>query len=585
MREIFAKWRTSGPHEPISDFPGDNFRRGGPGEVAGKELTMTTEVGSQTGLKKEMSRLDLTMAGLGAIIGSGWLFGVLYAANDAGPAAIVAWLIGGVAVALIGLVYAELSGMIPEAGGIARYPHFTHGSLTGFMMGWAAFIAYATVPAIEAEAVIQYAEHYIPSFANSSLTRFVAEAILLVIFFLINYYGVRAFAKTNTVVTSIKFIMPTLTVLVFLFVAPHWSNLHYHAASPSIPGGFAPFGLTGILKAVALSGVVFAFLGFRQAVDLAGEARNPQRDAPRAIMTAIGIAIVLYALLQVVFIIGVPTSDLTKGWAALSFSGPFAQVASALGLGWLATLLYADAVLSPAGTGNVYLASTARVVYALANNHYLHPVFRKLNPRSAVPLLGLVATLVVGILALLPFPTWQSLVGVISAATVFTYMIGPISASVLRRTHDDAHRPFRLGGISVISPLAFVMGTLIIYWTGWNIDWKLVVAILAGSIIYAIVASRPGTSLDRVDGAAFKSAAWLLLYLVFLLAMTYFGSSAFGAPYNHGKGLIEYPLVLVVVVVAALIFYWAGVASGRSTDAGDAAVAQAAVNGLATEGE
>ena len=545
---------------------------------------MKSEVGSPVGLKKEMSRLDLTMAGLGAIIGSGWLFGVLYAANDAGPAAIVSWLIGGAAVALIGLVYAELSGMLPEAGGIARYPHFTHGSLTGFMMGWAAFIAYATVPAIEAEAVVQYAEHYIPSFASSTLARFVAEAVLLVIFFLINYYGVKAFAKTNTVVTSIKFIMPTLTVLVFLFVAPHWSNLSYHATSASIPGGFAPFGVTGILKAVALSGVVFAFLGFRQAVDLAGEARNPQRDAPRAIITAIAIAIVLYALLQVVFIIGVPVADLSKGWAALNFSGPFAQVASALGLGWLATLLYADAVLSPAGTGNVYLASTARVVYALANNKYLHPVFRKLNPRSSVPFLGLIATLIVGVLALLPFPTWQSLVGVISAATVFTYMIGPISASVLRKTHDDAHRPFRLGGLSVISPLAFVMGTLIIYWTGWNIDWKLVVAILVGTVIYAIAASRSGTSLQKVDGASMKSAAWLVLYLVFLLAMTYFGSSAFGAPYNHGKGLIEYPLDLVVVAVAGFIFFYAGVASGRRTEESEAAVANAAANRAATEG-
>ncbi|MDA8396854.1 MAG: APC family permease, partial [Actinomycetota bacterium] len=265
-------------------------------------------------------------------------------------------------------------------------------------------------------------------------------------------------------------------------------------------------------------------------------------------------------------------------------SGPFAQVASALGLGWLATLLYADAVLSPAGTGNVYLASTARVVYALANNKYLHPVFRKLNPRSSVPFLGLIATLIVGILALLPFPTWQSLVGVISAATVFTYMIGPISASVLRKTHDDAHRPFRLGGLSVISPLAFVMGTLIIYWTGWNIDWKLVLAILVGTIIYAIAASRSGTSLQKVDGASMKSAAWLVLYLVFLLAMTYFGSSAFGAPYNHGKGLIEYPLDLVVVAVAGFIFFYAGVASGRRTEESEAAVANAAANRLTTEG-
>ena len=545
---------------------------------------MSIKVPEAVKFKKDMSRLDLTMAGLGAIIGSGWLFGVLYAANYAGPAAVIGWLIGGVAVALISLVYAELSGMLPEAGGIARYPHFTHGSLTGFMMGWAAFIAYTTVPAIEAEAVIQYSEHYIPTFTHSTLDRFIAEAALLVLFFAINAFGVKAFAKTNTTVTMIKFIMPTLTVLVFLFVAGHWGNFNAHfAPAAKLPGGFAPFGVTGILKSVALSGIVFAYLGFRQAVDLAAEAKNPQRDAPRAILTAVGIAIVLYAMLQVVFIAGVAPSALAKGWAALSFTGPFAQVASALGLGWLATLLYADAVISPAGTGNVYLASTARVLYALGNNRYLPAPFRKLNERTAVPVVGLVVTLLFGILALLPFPTWQSLVGVISAATVFTYMIGPISAAVLRKTHSEAYRPFNLTALHAVAPLAFIIGTLIIYWTGWNIDWKLIVAVLGGTAIFSIAASRPATTLDHLDAASFKSSIWLIVYLLAMLAMTYFGSSDFGAPYNHGKGLIQYPLDLVVVVVMAIIFYYWGVSSGRQTDASVAAFEQIESDRLSAE--
>ncbi len=544
---------------------------------------MSIKIPSPVKLKKDMSRLDLTMAGLGAIIGSGWLFGVLYAANDAGPAAVIAWIIGGIAVALIALVYAELSGMLPQSGGIARYPHFTHGSLTGFMMGWAAFIAYTTVPAIEAEAVIQYSEHYINFFANSKINSFIAEAILMIIFWAINAYGVKAFAKTNTVVTTIKFIMPSATILIFLFAAGHWGNYSLHLApAAKVPGGFAPFGVAGILKAVGLSGIVFSFLGFRQAVDLAGEAKNPQRDVPRAILLAVGIAIVLYTLLQVVFIAGIAPSALSKGWAALNFSGPFAQVASALGLGWLATLLYADAVLSPAGTGNVYLASTSRVLYALGNNRYLPAPFRKLNARSAVPTFGLLIALIFGIAALAPFPTWSSLVGVISSATVFTYMIGPISLHVLRKTEPEAKRPFRLAGMEVIAPLAFVIGTLVIYWTGWAIDWKLIVAVLGGSAIYAIASSGKNTTLNRVDAASFKSAIWLIVYLLAMLAMTYFGSATFGAQYNHGKGLIHYPLDLVVVVAMALVFYYWGVASGRKTEDGVEALKQVADDQLAS---
>lgn len=525
-----------------------------------------------------MTRLDLTMAGLGAIIGSGWLFGSLVASQMAGPASVFGWLIGGFAVLLIGLVYAELSGMLPEAGGIARYPHFTHGSLTGWMMGWGAFLAYSSVPAIEAEAVTQYASHYIPVLEPSAKSHalvtpagLAVNVALVIVFFIINSLGVKVFAKTNTTVTLLKAIMPTATVIVFLIAAHNWGNV----TSPTT-GGFAPFGVAGVLKAVGLSGIIFAFLGFRQAVDLAGEAKNPQRDVPRAIVTAIGFAIVLYALLQLVFIAALPHSSLTHGWANVSFSAPFAQVASALSLGWLAILLYADAVISPAGTGNGYTASSARVLYALGNNRYLPSVFTSVSSANGAPLLSLAVGATFSALFLLPFPSWASLVGVISAATVFTYIIGPVSAGVLRRTHPDARRPFRLAGMGVISPAAFVIGTLIIYWTGWKTDWKLVVAILGGTIIWAIAsAGAKEGSLHKVDAASVASAAWLLVYLVFILAATYFGSARFGSPYNHSKGLVHYPFDLVGVAVVSLAFYYWGVASGRATPDGEAALEEA----------
>ena len=90
---------------------------------------------SGTGFRRELSLLDLTMASMGAVIGSGWLFGSLHAANRAGPSALFSWVIGGIAVMLIGLVYAELGAMAPEAGGIVRYPQYSHGSLVSFLMG------------------------------------------------------------------------------------------------------------------------------------------------------------------------------------------------------------------------------------------------------------------------------------------------------------------------------------------------------------------------------------------------------------------------------------------------------------------
>jgi amino acid transporter len=518
------------------------------------------------GLKKEMSRLDLTMASLGAIIGSGWLFGALYGANTAGPAAIISWIVGGIAVLLIGLVYAELGGMLPESGAIARYPHYTHGHLTGFIMGWGAWIAYASVPAIEAEAVMQYAGHWVPGMWNTTTSLptplgTLVAALLMLAFFVLNYFGVRLFARVNTTVTFIKFIMPTLTILVFLFSGLHWSNLSSH--------GFAPYGTSGILQAVATSGIIFAYLGFRQAVDLAGEARNPQKDVPISIITAIFIAIVLYTLLQLVFLGGVPVADLAKGWANVKFEAPFAQVATALNLGWLALLLYADAILSPAGTGNIYTASTARVIYALAHNKYLPVALTKVDERTGIPRAALLVAFILGLLFLLPFPAWQSLVGLVSSATVFTYIIGPVSAAVLRRTHPDAHRPYTLGGMKIIAPIAFVIGSLIVYWTGWNIDWKLLVALLVGVVLYYIFAAIIPDQIQRPDPQSTRAGIWLVVYLFVLLGESYFGSSNFGAPAN----LIHYPLDLVVVIVLALVFYYWGVGSGLKTQMTDDAVA------------
>jgi amino acid transporter len=528
-------------------------------------------------LRREMSYLDLSFAGLGAIIGSGWLFAVLYAAQTAGPAAIISWVIGGVACLFIALVYAELSGFLPEAGGATRYPQYSHGPLVGFIVSWAAFIAYASVPAIEAEAVVQYASHYIKGFGktvNGSFdahqpVAFIVEAVLLVVFFLLNVYGVKLYAKVNSFVTFLKFLTPTLTILVVLFVAKDWSN--YSAPATH---GFAPYGTAGVLVAVSTAGIVFSFLGFRQAVEMAAEAKNPQRDAPRAILTALLAGMAVYVLLQVVFIAAIPKGDLTHGWAALSLSSPFAQVASAIGLGWLATILYADAVLSPSGTGLVYFASTPRVILGSARNGYLGRSWKKISDKTGIPLIPTIATLIASAIFLLPFPTWQDLVGVISSATVFTYIMGPVSLAVFRRHHGSAPRPYRLGGASIISPIAYVMGALIIYWSGWETVWKLTVGYAIGIIIYLIV-SAARHDLAKIDLKAWKQGIWLVAFIAVSLLETYFGSARFGGQYNKLHGLIHYPWDLVVVIVLAIGFYYWGVASGSGSKQTDEAIERA----------
>lgn len=521
------------------------------------------QVKNSNGLKRELSLLDLTMASLSGIIGSGWLFGSLYSAQVAGPASIVSWIVGGIAVLFIGLVYAELGAMLPESGSIVRYPHYSHGQLTGFIMGWAAWISYASSPAVQAEGVMQYAAHWVPGLWNSHTNLLtglglLVSALLMVVFFIINYMGVRVLARVNTTVTFVKFIMPLATIIVFLFAGLHWGNVNnVHT------GGFAPSGTPGIFVAIATSGIVFSYLGFRQAVDLAGEARNPQKDIPRALMFSIFVGIVLYVLLELVFVVGVPGTALVHGWSKLSYNAPFAQLAASLNLGWFAVLLYADAIISPAGTGNIYMASTTRVLYALGRNRYFPNILTKIDQRTGIPVVALVVALILGLVFLLPFPSWQSMVGLVSSATVFTYIIGPVTLTVFRRTAPVLHRPYRLGGSKIIAPLAFIVGSLIIYWTGWRTDSKLLLAFLIGIVVYFIFAVSMPKQIDRPSWQSIKAGIWIVVYLIVLLIMSYLGSNTLG----ELKNIIHYPWDVLIVICCSLVFYYWGVASGYKTPA------------------
>ncbi|MCY0876073.1 MAG: APC family permease [Firmicutes bacterium] len=509
-------------------------------------------------LKRELGLWDLTFLGLGAIIGSGWLFGAQGAAVDAGPSAWIAWVIGAIAVGLIGLVYAELGSALPRAGGIIRYPQYSHGPLVGYMMGFAALIAYSSVAGVEAEGMRQYLQaQWIPALGQStgtmpSVLGWFVQFALLVIFFLVNYWSVNVFGKVNSVITALKFVVPTLTVIIF-FTDFHVGNFSSH--------GFAPGHFTGIEQAVATSGIIFSFLGFRQAVDFAGEAKNPQRTVPLAILMALSIGAALYILLQIVFIGAVPADALAHGWSKLSYTAPFADLAGLMGLGWFAQVLFADAVLSPSGTANIYLSSTSRVIFAWARTGTLFKIFTRIHPRNGVPRPALWLAFILAIFWTLPFPTWQGLVGIVSSATVMTYIIGPVSLGAFRKTAPALHRPFRLGGASVIAPLAFVIASLVIYWSGWGVDEDLTIAQVSVFVLYLILMGFKTMPSDKIGyGQQLRSTIWLIVYYICMFLMSLFGT--FG-----GNGKIAGPWDQIIVIVFSLIVYYWGVASALPTHA------------------
>src|SRR5919199_3593144 len=345
----------------------------------------------QPRLRRDVGFVGLMFTSVGSIIGSGWLFGALSASEIAGPAAIISWILGGAAMILLALVHAELGGMFPVAGGSARFPHYAFGSLAGFAGGWFAFIGAVTTAPIEVEAALQYSTNYVSGLTKLSggtpvltATGYLVAAVLMLLFSVINVMGVRWLSETNKIAVWWKIAIPVLTVIAIAIAAFHTSNF-------SAGGGFMPFGWKGVFTAVASGGVIFAYLGFEQAIQLGGETQNPRRNIPLAVIGSMVLGVVLYILLQVAFLGGLNPGSLAHGWTNVAFNGngaiygPFAGLATALGLGWLATLLYIDAIVSPGGTGLLYVGTSSRVSFALARNRYIPRAFGALSGRG-VPL-------------------------------------------------------------------------------------------------------------------------------------------------------------------------------------------------------
>ncbi|HKE69637.1 MAG TPA: APC family permease [Nocardioidaceae bacterium] len=506
------------------------------------------------GLRREIGVIGLLWASTGSIIGSGWLFGAQEGLQTAGPAAIISWVIGGVAILLLALVHAELGAMWPVAGGTARFPHYAFGGAAGASFGWFSWLQAATVAPIEVLAMITYAQHY--SFANSwvkpstgvlTTTGIIVACVLMAILSSVNFLGVRKLAHTNSAATWWKVAVPLATILVVALTSFHTSNF-------TTADGFNPGGAHGILTAVAVSGIIFAYLGFEQADQFAGESSRPQRDVPLAVIGSISIGMVLYIALQVVFIGALPSSAIGPTWASVdnglytAFTGPWAQLASLVSLGWLAAILYADAIISPGGTGLIYTAATSRVSYGQSRNGYIPEVYERTNS-AGVPWLGVITSFVIGCVCFLPFPSWQSLVGLITSASVLMYAGAPLSFGALRRRMPYAERPFKLAGGEVLAPLAFIVANLIILWTGWNTDWKLGIAILIGYAI--LILNRVFHLNSRRPEFHWRSASWLPVYLVGLGVIVRL--STFG-----GTGTL--PLwwdMLVVAIFSLIIYYWA----------------------------
>ena len=491
------------------------------------------------GLDRKVGFLGLLWSSEGSIIGSGWLFGALTTVTIAGPSAIIGWCIATVIVIILALIHAELGGLFPVSGGTSRFPHYAFGSVAGGAFGWMSYLQAASVAPIEVLAAVQYlsSAHWASNFYNASNgtlhgAGWAVAICLTFLFTWVNLFGIAWFARLNSGITLWKILIPILAILVFLVG-------HFHGSNFSAGGGFFVKGaaIKSILIAIPNGGIVFSLLGFEQAVQLGGEAANP-RDIPKAVIVSILIGGAIYILVQIAFIAALdPTLLKTAGgWTGLATPGhstalkaldaaPFYSVAKLAGISWLALLLRIDAIVSPSGTGMVYMTSASRISYGLSKNGYIPSVFEDVA-ENKVPVVSVVFAAFVGLLFLLPFPSWGKLVAVVTSCSVLMYAAAPLSLGALRKTKPDLERPYRLPFSSVLAPLAFVCANFIVYWAGWGTYTTLVLAMIIGYALFWLsdrFELNPNT--PEWDMGA---APWLFAYVFGMLVISYFGGFGSG---------------------------------------------------------
>jgi amino acid transporter len=514
------------------------------------ESVAETVTPTDVGLKRELGLIGATWASETSIIGSGWLFAPLTAVLLIGGGAWLAWIIAAIIVIVLALSHAELGAMYPVSGGTARFPHFAFGSVAGIGFGFFSYVQAVTIAPIECYAFVTYASYYWPGLFDAKTEKITGAGLwvcvgLMAVFTAVNFLAMRIFARVNNTITWWKVAVPVLAIIVLLF---KFTPGNFTAAGI----GLFPGGIKGLTAALPLSGIIFAYSGFEQADQLAGEIKNPGRNLPRAIIISILIGTVIYVMLQIAFIGALPASAIGNGLQKIDnpeiLAGPFAAVAALGGLAWLAHILRIDAFVSPSGTGLIYTTGTSRVSYGLARNRYAPQIFDRVNG-NGVPWVGLIFAFLFGLIFLLPFPSWRDLVGIIVGASVLMYAGAPLSVGAFRRQVPDANRPYRMPASGFLNPAAFVVACLLIYWSGFLVIWKLGIVLVIGYVLMGI-----SMAFDKQrPPLEWKSAVWLPVWLIGMGIISWQGQYG---PGNTGNIPFWWDM-LIVAVFGVAIYYWA----------------------------
>jgi amino acid transporter len=485
---------------------------------------------SSSALKREISKSQLLLISFAAIFGSGWLFTPLYAAQIAGPYALLSWVIGAVVSMVIGVTMAEVVVLDPKAGGLSAIARETHGDFLSLLITVLNLIVFIILPAIEVRAVLQYFSAFLKTsvlpLGLGAPGEFGFAFILLALVTLVNLYGAKVTATITKGVVFFKLMTPVLICIVFTYSigfdrALNWSRLTQAA------GGESSIPWIQIFQAIATSGIIFSFNGFNQATLFAGETKNPKKAIPFAILGSLLISAVLYLAIQYVFIMALPAESLANGWKNISYpgdDGPFAGLAVALGLGGFISMIYLDSILSPLGTAFTYASAAPRLIYSLVEGSRIEVFSLKLN-RYGISPFALFFTFALQCLAFVLLPNLKEMIGLLVAAFVLCYTVAPASLMVLRKLRPELPRPFRVKWAPLACYFSMLFSNLMVFSCGWAALRNL--AVFSGVVlgIYFVFFVRTDFKLRLYS--LFVSSGWFLFQIFSLTLLAFYHTNSF----------------------------------------------------------
>jgi len=419
-------------------------------------------------LRKRLGATDLTVFGVGVIIGTGIFVLTGKAAGvQAGPAVALSFVFAAIACGLAALCYAEFASTVPVAGSAYTFSYASLGELTAWIIGWDLILELALGASTVAVGwstyfadVMKQAGITIPTFAYGNGHNLVAAAIVLILTGVI-CFGIKVSSRVNLVFVTIKIAVVLFVIIAGLF---YIKTANYHpfippsgstpaAGAESVPSllqdlGFAPgsFGITGIFTGAAL--VFFAFIGFDIVATAAEETKNPQRDMPIGILSSLAICTTLYVAVSLVI------TGMVK-YTEIKINAPLAEAFRSVGQPGFATLISIGALIGLTTVMMIMMLGQSRVFFAMSRDRLLPPVFAKVNERTGTPVRTTLTTGVV-VAVISTFVPLSELAELVNIGTLFAFILVAVGVLVLRRKRPDLKRPFRCPGVPTIPILAIL---------------------------------------------------------------------------------------------------------------------------------